>query len=82
MPEAGSLGAFLAFVERRGTDRLAGNEAMQQVVEDRFPIKITHGFDRRHELSGGGVPPKFGPVVMRGFIGVWGWFRCLAERRP
>ena len=29
-----------------------------------------------------GVPPKFDPVVMRGFVGVWGWFRCLAERRP
>ena len=29
-----------------------------------------------------GVPPKFGPVVMRGFVGVLGWFRCLAERRP
>ena len=29
-----------------------------------------------------GVPPKFGPVVMRGFVGVSGWFRCLAERRP
>ena len=33
-------------------------------------------------LAAGGVPPKFGPVVMRGFVGVSGWFRCLAERRP
>ena len=32
--------------------------------------------------DGDGVPPKFGPVVMRGFVGVSGWFRCLAERRP
>ena len=29
-----------------------------------------------------GVPPKFDPIVMRGFVGVSGWFRCLAERRP
>jgi len=29
-----------------------------------------------------GVPPKFGPVVMRGFVGVSGLFRCLEERRP
>lgn len=29
-----------------------------------------------------GVPPKFDPIVMRGFVLVSGWFRCLAERRP
>jgi hypothetical protein len=29
-----------------------------------------------------GAPPKFDPIVMRGFVGVSGWFRCLAERRP
>lgn len=39
VPEAGSLGAFLAFVERRGTDRLAGNEMMQQAIEDRSSNK-------------------------------------------
>jgi hypothetical protein len=38
-PEAGSLGAFLAFVERRGTARLTGNEAMQQAIEDRSANK-------------------------------------------
>jgi predicted CopG family antitoxin len=39
VPEAGSLGAFLAFVERRGTDRLAGNEIMQQAIENRSSNK-------------------------------------------
>ena len=39
VPEAGSLGAFLAFVERRGTDRMIGNDAMQQAVEDRLVNK-------------------------------------------
>ena len=39
VPEAGSLGAFLAFVERRGTDRMPGNDAMQQAVEDRLVNK-------------------------------------------
>ena len=39
VPEAGSLGAFLAFVERRGTDRMPGNDTMQQVVEDRLVNK-------------------------------------------
>ena len=29
-----------------------------------------------------GVPPKFDPIVMREFVLVSGWFRCLAERRP
>lgn len=32
--------------------------------------------------DGRGVPPKFDPSVMREFVGVWGWFRSLAERRP
>ena len=39
VPEAGSLGAFLAFVERRGMDRMPGNDAMQQAVEDRLVNK-------------------------------------------
>ena len=39
VPEAGSLGAFLAFVERRGTDRMPGNDTMQQVVENRLVNK-------------------------------------------
>lgn len=39
IPEAGSLGAFLAFVERRGTSGLAGNKAMQQAIEDRSTNK-------------------------------------------
>ena len=39
VPEAGSLGAFLAFVERRGTDRMPGNDTMQQVIENRLVNK-------------------------------------------
>ncbi|MGA0854905.1 MAG: antitoxin VapB family protein [Luteolibacter sp.] len=33
VPEPGSLGAFLAFVERRGTAHREGNEILNHVVE-------------------------------------------------
>ena len=33
VPEPGSLGAFLAFVERRGTAHHGNNQILEQVVE-------------------------------------------------
>ncbi len=39
IPEAGSLGAFLAFVQRRRTDTFAGNDRMEEVIENRSANK-------------------------------------------
>lgn len=39
LPEPGSLGAFLAFVERRGTAALPGNDALEAAVESRSSAK-------------------------------------------
>lgn len=39
LPEPGTMGAFLSFVERSGTAQLAGNEAMEGAVESRSPAK-------------------------------------------
>lgn len=39
IPEPGSLGSLLAFVESRGTARRAGNDIMEQAVENRSPAK-------------------------------------------
>lgn len=39
LPAPGSLGAFLAFVERRGTAAMQGNEAMEAAVEERSSAK-------------------------------------------
>lgn len=35
VPEAGSLGSFLSFVEVHGTDRLPGNDVLDAAVDDR-----------------------------------------------
>lgn len=39
LPEPGSLGAFLAFVERRGTANRATNQILEEVVESRPSTK-------------------------------------------
>lgn len=39
LPSPGSLGAFLAFVERRATATKPGNEAMEAAVELRSAVK-------------------------------------------
>jgi predicted CopG family antitoxin len=39
LPEPGSLGAFLAFVERRGTAHRADNDILEEVVESRASAK-------------------------------------------
>jgi predicted CopG family antitoxin len=39
LPAPGSLGAFLAFVERRATATMPGNESMQAAVESRSAVK-------------------------------------------
>ena len=39
IPEPGSLGAFLSFSELNQTQALAGNDLMEQAVEDRSPVK-------------------------------------------
>lgn len=39
IPEPGSLGSLLAFVETRGTARRRGNEVMEQAVENRSSVK-------------------------------------------
>lgn len=39
IPEPGSLGAFLGFAELNQTQALAGNDLMEQAVEERSPTK-------------------------------------------
>jgi predicted CopG family antitoxin len=39
LPAPGSLGAFLAFVERRATATRPGNESMEAAVESRSAVK-------------------------------------------
>jgi predicted CopG family antitoxin len=39
VPEPGTLGAFLSFVEAHGTDRLPGNEVLEASVEARPAAK-------------------------------------------
>ena len=39
LPSPGSLGAFLAFVERRATATKSGNDAMEAAVESRSTAK-------------------------------------------
>ncbi len=39
LPEPGSLGSFLAFVERRGTAARLGNDALEAAVESRSSAK-------------------------------------------
>jgi predicted CopG family antitoxin len=39
LPAPGSLGAFLAFVERRATATIPGNESMEAAVESRSAAK-------------------------------------------
>jgi len=39
LPEPGSLGAFLAFVERRGSCSRPGNEILEETVETRSSAK-------------------------------------------
>jgi predicted CopG family antitoxin len=39
LPAPGSLGAFLAFVERRATATMPGNESMEAAVESRSAAK-------------------------------------------
>ncbi len=39
IPEPGSLGSLLAFVETRGTARRSGNDIMEQAVENRSSVK-------------------------------------------
>jgi predicted CopG family antitoxin len=39
IPEPGSLGSLLAFVETRGTSRRSGNDIMEQAVENRSSVK-------------------------------------------
>jgi predicted CopG family antitoxin len=39
LPEAGSLGAFLNFVETRNTASVPGNPALEEAVELRSPAK-------------------------------------------
>lgn len=39
IPEPGSLGAFLTFSEAHQTQSLAGNEIMEQAVEERSSAK-------------------------------------------
>jgi predicted CopG family antitoxin len=39
LPAPGSLGAFLAFVERRATATMPGNESMEAAVESRSAVK-------------------------------------------
>jgi hypothetical protein len=57
-----------------------GAEARRCEVTARKHGGLTAVSERKKEV--GGVPLKFDPIVMRGFVGVSGWFRCLAERRP
>jgi len=40
IPEPGSLGAFLAFVEQRGTSARQGNEVLERLVETRSEVKV------------------------------------------
>ena len=35
LPERGSLGAFMSFVERKRTPQLSSNEILEQTVEER-----------------------------------------------
>jgi hypothetical protein len=63
--------------------RKAGFEIVVGFKEDRAVLLQYYPDDREQNVSKEtGVPPKFDPIVMRGFVGVSGWFRCLAERRP
>lgn len=39
VPEPGTLGAFLGFVEARGTDRLPGGDVLESCVEERPEAK-------------------------------------------
>ncbi len=39
MPMPGTLGAFLSFVDSNHTDEMAGNEVLEQIVEDRSSKK-------------------------------------------
>jgi predicted CopG family antitoxin len=39
LPAPGSLGAFLAFVERRATATMPGNESMEAAEESRSAVK-------------------------------------------
>jgi predicted CopG family antitoxin len=39
LPEPGTLGAFLGYTEANHTGILAGNERMQEAVEERSPTK-------------------------------------------
>ncbi len=39
IPEPGSLGAFLTFAEAHQTQSLAGNEVLEQAVEERSSAK-------------------------------------------
>jgi predicted CopG family antitoxin len=39
IPEPGSLGSLLAFVEGRGTARLSGNKILEEVVDNRSSAK-------------------------------------------
>ena len=39
LPSPGSLGAFLAFVERRATATKSGNDVMEAAVESRSTVK-------------------------------------------
>jgi len=39
LPEPGSLGAFLSFIERKRTDLLPANQILEQAVEERSSEK-------------------------------------------
>jgi len=39
LPEPGTLGAFLSFVESEGTAHLAGNDLLEKTTESRSPAK-------------------------------------------
>jgi hypothetical protein len=39
LPELGSVGAFLVFVERRGTAHRANNDMLEKVAESRASAK-------------------------------------------
>jgi Ca2+-binding RTX toxin-like protein len=63
-----------------GNDTLSGGDGNDYYIVDSALDVVLEG---ETSLGGNtGVPPKFDPIVMRGFVGVSGCFRCLAERRP